>query len=172
MLLKHTQMGLILLFWLEFCACGYHLPQRGGFPEGVDLIFVKVLENQTTEPGAENIVTRNLINEFTLRKTKNLAGSMEEADAILSGAVSEIAIQTIAFEGQDSASERRVTVSIDLALKKKDGKVIWALKGISDNQVYPVSLDKNLSEANRRIAIDVASKRIAERSLNRLTDDF
>jgi outer membrane lipopolysaccharide assembly protein LptE/RlpB len=172
MLLKNTHIGLILLLCLEFWACGYHLPQTGGFPEGVELIFVEVLENQTTESGAENIVTRNLINEFTLRKTKNLAGRIEKAEAILSGAVTEISIRTIAFEGQDSASERRVTVSVDLALKKKDGKVIWALKGISDNQAYPVSMDKNVTEANRRIAIDIASKRIAERALNRLTDNF
>jgi outer membrane lipopolysaccharide assembly protein LptE/RlpB len=172
LVLKHKHIGLILLFWVEIYACGYHLPQKAGFPEGVDLIFVEVLENQTTESGAENIVTRNLINEFTLRKTKNLAGRLEKADAILSGAVSEVSIRTIAFEGQDSASERRVTVSVDLALKKKDGKVIWALKGLSDNQAYPVSQDKNVTEANKRIAMDIASKRIAERALNRLTDNF
>jgi hypothetical protein len=113
-----------------------------------------------------------MINEFTLREEKNLAINADTADAILGGAVTKIFIRTIASRGESSASERRVTVSVDFKLTRKDGQLIWAVKKITDNEAYPVSTDKNVTETNKRIAIDDASKRIVERALNRLTDDF
>jgi outer membrane lipopolysaccharide assembly protein LptE/RlpB len=163
---------LILSVLLAISGCGYHLPRGGGFPEGVDRIFVEILENSTTETGVETIVTQNLVNEFVLREKKSLTSNLNDADAILSGDVSKITIQTIAAKGRDSARERRVTVTINLKLGNREGRVIWAAKGLSDNQAYFVAEDKNVTEKNKRNAIKLASKRIAERALNRLTDDF
>lgn len=172
MKLKSKTIYLILFLILGFLGCGYQFPGAGDFPEGVSQIYIEVFENKTSESGVENIVTRNLINEFTLREEKILANSINTADAILGGAVANIAIRTIATKGEESASQRRVTVSVDFKLRKKDGKVIWAANKITDNEAYAVSIDKNATEANKRIAIDEASKRIVERALNRLTDDF
>lgn len=169
---RNNIIWLFPVFILTFVGCGYSFPGGGAFPEGVDRIFVEVLENQTTETGVENIVTSNLINEFTLREKDSVAGNIKNADSILSGAVTKITIHTISAKGRNSASERRVTVSVSLNLSDKNGKVIWAAKGLSDYQAYSVSDDKNLTESNKREAIDLASRRIAERALNRLTDDF
>jgi hypothetical protein len=152
--------------------CGYRFPGSGAFPEGVNHIFVEVLENQTSESGIESTVTRNLIDEFILREEGSLVGNIGDADSILSGAVARIAFHTITSRGKDSARERRVTVWISLKLATTDGSVIWAAKNLSDNQAYNVVDDKNETERNKRVAIDQASKRIAERALNRLTDDF
>jgi outer membrane lipopolysaccharide assembly protein LptE/RlpB len=163
---------LSVIFVIAFAGCGYHFPGSGAFPKGVDRIFVEVLENRTNETGVENIITRNLIDEFVLRESKSIAGSINDADSILSGSVSKIKIHTISAKGRDSASERRVTVSVNLNLADKDGKVIWKANGLSDDQAYSVSDDKNLTERNKRVAIGFASRRIAERALNRLTDDF
>jgi hypothetical protein len=153
-------------------SCGYRFPGGGGFPQGVDRIFVEVLENKTSETGIENIVTEELINELVLREKENLANRMDDADAILGGNISRVIIRTIAARGQDSANERRVTVEVNLKLRKINGDVIWAANKLSDNQAYPVSEDKNTTETAKRLAIAEASKRIAERALNRLTDDF
>ena len=157
---------------VSLAGCGYHFPGGGAFPEGVDRIFVEVLENKTNETGVENIVTSNIIDEFILREKNSIAANINDADSILSGSVAKITIHTITAKGRDSASERRVTVSVNLNLNNKKGKVIWAAKGLSDDQAYSVSDDKNLTERNKRVAIGLASRRIAERALNRLTDDF
>jgi outer membrane lipopolysaccharide assembly protein LptE/RlpB len=159
---RNTIIWLPVVFVLTLAGCGYRFPGSGAFPRGVDRIFVEVLENKTNETGVENIVTSNLIDEFILR----------DADSILSGSVAKITIHTISTKGRDSASERRVTVSVNLNLSDKDGKVIWVAKGLSDDQAYSVTDDKNLTESNKRVAIGLASRRIAERALNRLTDDF
>jgi outer membrane lipopolysaccharide assembly protein LptE/RlpB len=157
---------------LMFCGCGYHLPGAGEFPENISQIYIEVFKNKTSESGVENIVTRNMINEFTLREEKSLATSIDTADAILGGEVTRVFIRTIASRGESSASQRRVTVSVDFELTRKDGQVIWVAKKITDNEAYPVSTDKNVTESNKQIAIDDASKRIVERALNRLTDGF
>ena len=157
---------------LGIVGCGYNFPGSGEFPQGISQIYIEVFKNKTSESGVENIITRNLINEFTLREEQSLATSIDSADAILGGAVTRIFIRTIASKGKESASERRVTVSVDFKLTRKDGELIWAVKKITDNEAYPVSTDKNVTETNKRIAIDDASKRIVERALNRLTDDF
>jgi outer membrane lipopolysaccharide assembly protein LptE/RlpB len=169
---KNRPIWLSVIVILILAGCGYRFPGSGEFPEGVNQIFVEVLENKTSETGVENIVTSILIDEFILREKNSIAGNINDADSILSGAVVKITIHTISAKGRDSASERRVTVSVNLKLSDTDDKVIWAAKGLSDDQAYSVTDDKNLTERNKRVAIGLASRRIAERALNRLTDDF
>ncbi|MFQ5772210.1 MAG: LPS assembly lipoprotein LptE [bacterium] len=163
---------LFFLVWLFVAACGYRFAGNGEFPEETNRIFVEVLENRTSETGVENIVTSELLKEFTLRKTNNLAGSPDDADALLSGVIQFVIIQTISPKGKDAASERRVTVTVDLKLAQKDGQVIWTAKSLTDNEGYKIDENKERTEQNKREALRVLSQRIAERTMNRLSDDF
>ena len=163
---------LILLIAILCGACGYHFKEKSGFPGDTERLFVKVLENKTQETGVESILTAAILNELTLRKTDELARSIDDADVVLSGAVDLVTIKTIASSEPNVASERQVTVSIDLKLTKKDGSVVWAAKDLSDFEAYLVETDKQQTDANRRTAIGVLSKRIAERAVNRFSDDF
>lgn len=153
-------------------ACGYRFAEERGFPGDNRRLFVKVLENKTQETGIENIITGALLSELTLRKTDELASGLDDADVVLSGAVDRVTIQTISVSKPNVAEERRVTVSVDLKLTQKDGTVVWVGKGLSDFEAYPVNTDTEKTDANRRHAIQVLSKRIAERTVNRFNDDF
>lgn len=153
-------------------ACGYRFAQESGFPGGTDRLFVKVLENKTQETGVENIITATLLSELTLRKTDKLASGMDDADVVLSGAVNEVTIRTISVSKPTVADERRVTVSIDLKLTRKDGSTVWAAKDLSDFEAYLVVANPEITDANRRDAIKILSKRIAEHAVNRFSDDF
>ena len=161
-----------LLLEVLFSACGYHFAEVSGFPGDTERLFVKVLENKTQETGAENILTAAILNELTLRKTDELARSIDDADVVLSGAVDLVTIKTIASSEPNVASERQVTVSVDLKLTKKDGSVVWTAKNLSDFEAYLVDTDTQKTDANRRTAIGVLSKRIAQRVVNRFSDDF
>jgi outer membrane lipopolysaccharide assembly protein LptE/RlpB len=162
----------VVIVWLVVTACGYHFAEEGGFPGDTERLFVKVLENKTQETGVESILTAALLNELTLRKTDELARGIDDADVVLSGVVNLVTIQTISVSEPDVADERRVTVSIDLKLTKKDGSTVWAAKGLSDFEEYLVDTDTQRTDANRRNAIGVLSKRIAERTVNRFSDNF
>ena len=85
----------IILTVVLFGSCGYRFAGQGGFPGDTERLFVKVLENKTQETGVENILTAALLNELTLRKTDELAGGIDEADFVLSGAVNLVTIETI-----------------------------------------------------------------------------
>jgi hypothetical protein len=165
--------SVIFILTVMLCAaCGYRFAEEGGFPGDTERLFVKVLENKTQETGVENILTAALLNELTLRKTDELAGGIDDADVVLSGIVSRVTIQTISESQPDVADERRVTVSVDLKLTKKDGTIVWAAKDLSDFEEYLVDADTEQTDANRGNAIRVLSKRIAERTVNRFSDDF
>jgi hypothetical protein len=57
-------------------------------------------------------------------------------------------------------------------LTQKDDSIVWAANGLSDFEEYFVDTDTEQTDANRRDAIRVLSKRIAERAVNRFSDDF
>ena len=161
-----------LLSGALLCACGYRFGEQGGFPGDTERLFVKVLENRTQETGVENIVTAALLSELTLRKTNNLASGLDNADVVLSGAVEEVKIGTIATRTRDTAGERRVTVTVALKLSKQDGNVVWSTRSLSDDEGYLVVADNERTDQNRRDAIRLLSRRIAEKAVNRLSDDF
>jgi outer membrane lipopolysaccharide assembly protein LptE/RlpB len=171
--LKKIKITAIMILFAVLCsACGYRFSEEGGFPGDTDRLFVKVLENRTQETGVENIVTAALLSELTLRKIDNLASGMDNADVVLSGVVEEVAIRTISTRKRDTAGERRVTVSVALKLTKPDGNVVWATKHLSDDEGYSVDANNERTDENRRDAIRVLSRRIAEKVVNRLSDDF
>jgi outer membrane lipopolysaccharide assembly protein LptE/RlpB len=162
----------VIIVCLLVTACGYHFAEEGGFPGDTERLFVKVLENKTQETGVESLLTAALLNELTLRKTDELARGLDDADVVLSGAVNLVTIKTISVSEPNVADERRVTVSVDLKLTKKDGRIVWDAKDLSDFEEYLVDADPQRTDANRRNAIGVLSKRIAERAVNRFSDNF
>ena len=91
---------------------------------------------------------------------------------VLSGAVKHVNIRTISVREPTVADERRVTVTIALTLRETDGSTVWAGGDISDFEAYLVNVNPEITDANRLNAIRVLSKRIAERVVNRFSDDF
>jgi hypothetical protein len=144
----------ILCFLAFLSACGYRFAGGGTFPSGINSVCVTILENRTSEIGVENTFTNDLIYEFT-RNGK--IASIDKADALLSGVVKSMSIETISRSGSHTSN---------------DGRIIWSAKGVSGNEAYDVASDKLSTEQNRRSAISTLSERLAEKVYNRLTDDF
>jgi outer membrane lipopolysaccharide assembly protein LptE/RlpB len=166
-------LGLPIICIALINACGYQFAGQGQFPEGVERIFIEVFENKTSKTGIERIVTNQVVFEFTRQREKSLANKAENADAVLKGVVRKIRTQTISRVGTEVASEREVTMTVDLRLVKQDGgQVIWAAKGITDRQAYDVTESKLETENNESLALARLSERMSERIFNRLTNDF
>lgn len=163
----------IICLGIIFSACGYRLGGEGNLPSNVKSIFIKILENRTGETGVENVFTNDLIYEFARDRRVVLTNS-DKADAILSGVIKYMRISTISRKGSHTPLERRVQVSVDLKLTEPDGSVIWSAKDVSTNEAYYVDPgnNKHATEQNRRVAVEVLSKRLAEKVYNNLTADF
>ena len=167
-------LGLILLGIVMVSSCGYRFAGQGAFPEGVELIYIEVFENLTSKTGIERVVTNQLVFEFTRQRDKSLASDTENADAVLKGVIRTIRTQTISRVGTEVASQREVTMTVDLKLVKPDGgEVIWEAKSITDRQAYDVDQNSQLAtDQNENIAIGRLSERMSERIFGRLTNDF
>ena len=173
MFIQRKTIGLIILSIITMIGCGYRFAGQGQFPSGVERIFIEVFENQTSKTGIERIVTNQVVFEFTRQREQSIASSTENADAVLKGVIKKIRTQTISRIGTEVASEREVTMTVDLKLVKQDGgEIIWAAKGITDRQTYDASENKQEEDRNEALALARLSERMSERIFSRLTNDF
>jgi len=163
--------GVIILLAVALAACGYQFSGSGDLPQGVQTIYIAVFENRTGEIGLENALTNEVISEFVLKR-KNALRDAESAESILQGSIQSIRDETITRSGTNSPLERRVTVGVSLLLKGRDGQALWGARNVSANEAYDVNSDKQVTEENRRQAIDDLFRRLAETIYNRLMEDF
>jgi len=150
-------------------SCGYRFSGSGSLPAGIGRVFISVFDNRTAETGLENTLTGDLRYEF-IRYKRN--ANPDEADAVLSGTVKSLRVETISRSGQHSSLERRVTVSVDLKLTDANGRVVWFVEGLADSESYRVESDDQSTNVNKRAAVSALSKRLAENIYYRLTEDF
>ncbi len=170
---KHIRVIWILfcLFGFVFIACGYKFAGSGTFPDGVRSIYITIFENRTRETGIEKLFTDDLIDEFIRKSEDVLAGRRENAEAILSGVIGGMSIETIFHTGTDTSDEREVTIWVSIKLRDRQKKIIWA-NVVHQSHTYPVGLTSLETERNLRDAIIELSERLAEKAFNRLTSDF
>ena len=161
----------VIFIPLFFSACGYRFAGSGNLPGGIQTIAIEILENRTPETGLENIVTNDLIYEFS-RKGRRVKKNSKEADAVLTGVIESERITTISRQAQQSPLARRVEIVVNLKLTGSDGGVKWSTSGVSEFQDYDVATDKRAAEINKRRAIETLSKKLAEKVYSRLTDNF
>ena len=161
----------VIFISLFFSACGYRFAGSGNLPEGIQTVAIEILENRTQETGLENIITNDLIYEFT-RKGRSVQKNSKEADGILTGVIESERITTISRQAQLSPLARRVKITVNLKLTGSDGGIKWSASGVSESEEYDVSTDREVTETNKRQAIETLSKKLAEKIHNRLTDNF
>ncbi len=162
-----------LVIFVVAAGCGYHFAGMGlTAPEGVRTIAITVLDNRTSESGIETVFTSDITYEFTRSKVLRVVGK-DTADAVLSGTIMSLSEETIAYTASYDSAERRVIITLDLALKRADGNVIWSNKSLSDKEAFKVDpSDKLATEKNKRVAIEAISDRLAEKIHNRILQGF
>jgi outer membrane lipopolysaccharide assembly protein LptE/RlpB len=154
-------------------SCGYRFAGDAVLPSDVDHIQVTILSNPTSEAGIENIVTSQLIAEFTRRNPGALVSRRADADAVLGGVISSIKIWTVSRRGQEIPNERRVELKVSLKLTTTDGKELWRVRNLSSSEVYSIDQTNALAtEENKQEAISVLAEKIAETAYDRLTENF
>jgi len=168
-----TNAILALVFLSALAGCGYHFKGMGlTAPEGVSTVAITVLENRTSQSGIETVFTNDLAYEFTRSKVLRVVGK-DTADAVLSGTIMSLREDTISRTASYDSAERRVTITLDLALERADGKVIWSDRALSDKEAFKVNPSAKLvTEKNKRVAIKAMSERLAEKIHNRILQGF
>jgi outer membrane lipopolysaccharide assembly protein LptE/RlpB len=164
--------GLPILFGSGFLAsCGYQFEGGGYITNDVTKVYIKVLDNKSSETNAGIIFTNALIQEM-IQKTDTKVVDESKAMAFLEGTIKSITFNTLSRSTTESVLERRVSAVVDLKLIDKDGEVIWFVKDFASDEEYSVSSDTVTDETNKREAVTKIALRNAEKIISNLQNDF
>lgn len=165
--------GLMVTVCLISTACGYRFSGSGNFPSGVKRIFIQIFDNRTSEIGVENDLANWLADQFTSRgNAAALVSSAKKADAVLTGVIASIQIETTSRVTETRAAARRVILTVDSKLTTAAG-TIWSAQKVAASNTYTVVQDnKQVTEDNKRQALTRAANDLAEILYNRLVQDF
>jgi hypothetical protein len=157
---------LSLLMLLALAGCGYRFTVGGPLPAGLESVAVTLLENRTAEIGAEQVITNELIYEFT--RNGHPVRSADAANGVLSGEVTNMAVETVSRAGEITSLERRITATVRLILVDRDGERLWTGAGIQASEAYAVFSEKVATDTSKRRAIRTLARRLAERVYGRI----
>jgi len=156
-----------LLLILLMLGCGYRPMGAAPLsPQGAPTIAIPPFANRSTEVGLEAILAGALINTFSQTKALKVTSSAQDADLVLEGKVRSIDNTSVAFIDVTRSTVRRVTLRIELNLRK-GGKVLW-----KDNLVlqedYVVDPNYHIGEATKGEGLRRAAVTMAKRVLDKV----
>lgn len=167
--------GIVLMnCFLLVAACGYSfIPEGDVIDKNIQKVFVDVFVNKTSEANIENTFRTAFIDRVTQGRRFKLAGSSEEADAILKGSIESLTTAPLSYQATSLAAEERVTVILSLTLEAKYPKaVIWANSSFSGTQDYSMGNNFSVAQANKRTALVKLAEDTSERAYRLMMSGF
>lgn len=165
---RHCRLGILLV--LVVCGCGYQFAGGGTLPGGIASVSVDVFSNRTGESGLEQLFTNDLIYEFTRSAAVEVV-QKGQADAVVTGAILSLRVDTASRANLQVSTERTITVVGSVELTAAGGELVKAVNNLSIAETYLVT-DSIQTERNKRETLELISKRFSERVFQRLTDEF
>jgi hypothetical protein len=165
----------LLILTMAFTGCGYNFMATGK-PAGAafDSLAIPLFESTSTDRGLEAEFTEIIRNEF-ISRTKVPLVSRDQAGAVLSGRIYEIATQPLTYNAvRQSVKGHTVNYETDgsrklvvkLAITMKDtatGKTIWHEDTMEEEADYKVSDDPVQNRYNKDQAIRNIASLMAKR---------
>lgn len=164
----------VLLCCLLIAACGYRFaPEGEAIDKKIQTVFVDVFINKTSEANIENTVRTAFIDRITQGRRFRLAGSADEADAILRGSVESLTAAPLSYQATSLAAEDRITIVLSLSLEAQNPKdILWAHSGFSGTQDYSMGSSLSIAQANKKDALVKLSNDTAERAYRLMMSGF
>jgi hypothetical protein len=153
---------------LAAASCGYRFVAGEPLPGGIQRIFVPVAENRTAESGMEGVVTNALRREI-IRRGLEVSPERAGAEAVLAAAIVRASGDTIARQTTVTALEREAVLTVAVRFATAGGTVD---RTVTTSETYPVSAEPSATDRQRRLALETAADRLAQKVLNHLSADF
>jgi len=163
------RLGMVVMLVVSLWGCGYRpLGAAPPDPQVRPTMAIPLFANRSTEVGLEAMFATALINAFAKTKAVKVVPGDREADLVLEGKVRSLANTSVAFDSITRSTVRRVTLNIDITLRRKQGdKVIW-----KDTQIiqedYVVDPNYHLGEATKTEGLQRAAITLAQRVLDKV----
>ena len=86
------------------------------------------------------------------------------ADFLVQGSIRDVREDVSAYGGDRFALEHRLTLQVDIRVVELfTGRLLWKEEGLSESASYYAGTDFQYTEANRRVAFEEVSRRMARR---------
>jgi hypothetical protein len=188
----------LLVLVLTPLACGYTLAgTQVVVPGDIRSISVGHFDNRSRQEGLEKTLAFAFEREFYERGTLPLREDPSQGDGIITGIIRDFKTRPVSFDANEDALQYQVEITLDVTLRRQaDGKVLWQGSRLQVFEEYSVSrqtvvpsssqfqqgtLDFNnlaqlsdiqLSETEKRLAIDRMVRAIVRDVHDRILDDF
>jgi outer membrane lipopolysaccharide assembly protein LptE/RlpB len=140
--------------------CGYSL--RTSLPPGIQSIHVPVLENRTQEPGIEDFITQALTQAVAQSGRVRIARNVQDADAVLEGAVVEYRLNALSFNRSANVTSYRLIIGLSLVFKDlKQNQILWKQDRIEERADFLVSGQVTQTLAREELAVQRAAVDVA-----------
>jgi hypothetical protein len=157
-------------------ACGYHhLDGRDAFGPDVRSIELFAFENETREPGLEQLITDALSEEFSRRGwlTAELEGQSGHPDLTMRGVLHSATVRSSSYSANALALEEVVDVTFDVVVRRVGtNETLWQHPGFHVSEEFLSSADPQVYASNKEQALRRVSSRIAERVHDELFQRF
>lgn len=191
--------GLVVAAALIAGGCGYHFPGAGtSLPGGGSRIYVARFDNRSRSPGLESLVAEGLQVEFARRGQFSVVRDPAAADLVLEGSIQSLETRPVAFSTTDETLQYETIMVLGASLRSTaTNAVVWRISALRENDSYgavsqtvvPSSsafvsgstlnandlnqlTDVQLSEAQRREAIDRVIENASRDLYNAMVEDF
>lgn len=167
--------ALFMLALFMAAGCGYTLLGRGNLlPEHIKTIQVPTFVNMTTRVELEQRVTQEVAEELVSRGGLIIVQRESEADAILKGVISSVAIIPVSFNDQGRATRYQVSIAagIELVDHTRGDESLWKNDAYRFSESYAIEADSLDAFDQETRAIQEIAERFAESAVASLLEGF
>jgi hypothetical protein len=163
------RLGVVALLLVSLWGCGYR-PLGAAPPDSQvrPTLAIPLFANRTTEVGLEAIFATALINAFAQTRAVKVVPGDRDADLVLEGKVRSMDNASVAFDSITQSSVRRVSLRVEITLRRKKGdKVLWKDTQIMQED-YVVDPNYHSGEATKAEGIRRAAITMAHRVIDKV----
>jgi hypothetical protein len=161
---------------LAHTGCGYHfVGGRDVFGPDVHSIELFAFENETREPGLEQLIAQALNEEFARRGwlEPKLEGQISSPDLVMRGVIHTVTVHSSSYSSSALALEEAVDVVLDVNVRRAQStEVVWQHPHFRVHEVFRASADPQVYASNKEQALRRVSSEIAQRVHDELFQRF
>src|SRR4029077_18815950 len=164
---------LALVFAAALSGCGYHVSGHGDLmPKNVKTIAIQPFGNLTTRYKLARTLPSDMAREFLSRTRYRIVAAPSQADAVLSGALTNYsAYPTISAGGRSTTVEAIVTLQATLT-DRATGAVIFSRPNTEFRERYEISADPKAYFDESGTGMDRLSKDVARSVVSAILEAF
>ena len=160
---------MVALLLVSLWGCGYR-PLGAAPPDSQvrPTLAVPLFANRSTEVGLEAIFATAMINAFAQTGAVKVVPGDRDADLVLEGKVRSLDNTSVAFDSITQSSVRRVTLRVEITLRRKKGDKVLLKDTEILQEDYVVDPNYHFGEATRTEGIQRAAITLARRVLDKV----